>query len=425
MKVLVVGSGGREHALVWKIAQSPLVKKIYCAPGNAGTGELAENLNIDSDNVEKLLQFAMDNKVDLTVVGPENPLVAGIVDQFESRGLKIFGPIKSGALIEGSKVFSKEIMKKYAIPTADYGEFNNLEEAIDYIGRIKSPMVIKADGLAAGKGVLICHTKEEAAAAVNTIMKEKVFGSAGSRIIIEEYLKGEEASIIALTDSKTIVPLASSQDHKRVDDNDQGLNTGGMGAYSPAPVVDQKMMEEIENKVLKPFLFAMEKEGIKYKGVIYAGIMATRQGIKVLEFNCRFGDPETQPIMMRMKSDLVPIINAVIDEKLKDVAIEWDPRAAVCVVLASGGYPGIYGKNMPIFGLENTHELKEACIFHAGTKTDGGRTLTAGGRVLGVTALGSGIKEAINNAYEAVKLVNFRNMHYRKDIGRKAMAHLK
>jgi len=421
MKVLVVGSGGREHALVWKIAQSPKADKIYCAPGNAGTASLAENVQISAEDIQTLLCFAKDNKIDLTVVGPEAPLVSGIVNEFEKEGLKIFGPTREAAQIEGSKVFAKEIMTKYDIPTAQAAIFDNLVKAIDYIHEIGAPIVVKADGLAAGKGVMVCNTVKEAEEAVDLIMGKKEFGAAGSRVVIEEYLEGEEASILAFTDGKSIVPLASSQDHKRIFDGDKGPNTGGMGAYSPAPVVSDRLMEEINVNVLKPFVDGMRQEGVPYKGVIYAGIMVTKKGPKVLEFNCRFGDPETQPILMRMKSDIIPILEAVIDEKLDDRFIEWDERAAVCVVLAAGGYPGHYEKGFPINGLDRIDQLEDVIVFHAGTNLKNGAIVTSGGRVLGVTALGDNIKFAIEKAYRAVDLIHFKGMHYRKDIGKRAL----
>jgi len=421
MKVLVVGSGGREHALVWKIAQSPKADKIYCAPGNAGTASLAENVQISAEDIQTLLCFAKDNKIDLTVVGPEAPLVSGIVNEFEKEGLKIFGPTREAAQIEGSKVFAKEIMTKYDIPTAQAAIFDNLVKAIDYIHEIGAPIVVKADGLAAGKGVMVCNTVKEAEEAVDLIMGKKEFGAAGSRVVIEEYLEGEEASILAFTDGKSIVPLASSQDHKRIFDGDKGPNTGGMGAYSPAPVVSDRLMEEINVNVLKPFVDGMRQEGVPYKGVIYAGIMVTKKGPKVLEFNCRFGDPETQPILMRMKSDIIPILEAVIDEKLDDRFIEWDERAAVCVVLAAGGYPGHYEKGFPINGLDRIDQLEDVIVFHAGTNLKKEAIVTSGGRVLGVTALGDNIKFAIEKAYRAVDLIHFKGMHYRKDIGKRAL----
>ncbi|MFA6430908.1 MAG: phosphoribosylamine--glycine ligase [Candidatus Margulisiibacteriota bacterium] len=427
MKVLVIGSGGREHALVWKIAQSPLVKKIFCAPGNAGTAELAENIAISSDDVAALLKFAKENKIDLTVVGPEAPLVAGIVDEFEKTGLKIFGPCQKAAQIEGSKVFSKNFMAKYDIPTAQAAIFKNQKEAIGYINEIGTPLVVKADGLAAGKGVMVCLNKKEALEAIDQIMGKREFGSAGDQVVIEECLIGEEASILAITDGETIIPLASSQDHKRIYDNDEGPNTGGMGAYSPAPVVNEKMMDEINEKVLKPFVEGMKQEGTPYKGVFYAGIMVTKDGPKVLEFNARFGDPETQPILMRMKSDIVPIFVASADGKLKGKTIEWHKQAAVCVVLAAAGYPGKYAKGDVISGLENIHQITGAYVFHAGTKIESGkskidnRVVVNGGRVLGVTALGDTIKFAIQKAYQAVDLIKFKGMQYRKDIGKKAL----
>ncbi|MFH1542633.1 MAG: phosphoribosylamine--glycine ligase, partial [bacterium] len=329
MKILVIGSGGREHALVWKISQSKKVKKIYCAPGNAGTASLAENVNLKADDITGLLKFAKENKIDLTVVGPEIPLVLGIVDEFAKAGLKTFGPSKGGSKIEGSKVFSKEFMVKYDIPTAKAGIFSDIKEALLYIEEVGAPVVVKADGLAAGKGVLICKTKKEAQAAVKAVMEDKEFGSAGDQVVIEECLVGEEASIIAITDGETVIPLASSQDHKRVNDGDEGLNTGGMGAYSPAPIVTDQLMAEINEKVLTPFVQGMRQEGTPYKGVVYAGVMVTKKGPMILEFNARFGDPETQPIMMRMKSDIIPIFLASIDGTLSKHTIEWEKKAAV------------------------------------------------------------------------------------------------
>lgn len=426
MKILVVGSGGREHALVWKISQSKKVKKIYCAPGNAGTAGLAENIEIKADDIAGLLKFAKEKKIDLTIVGPEIPLVAGIVDQFEKAGLKVFGPNKAAAQIEGSKVWSKQFMAKYDIPTAQSGIFANLKEANDYIEQMGAPIVVKADGLAAGKGVIVAKTKKEALDAVKAIMADKQFGEAGNQVVIEECLVGEEASIIALTDGTTIIPLASSQDHKRVNDNDEGLNTGGMGAYSPAPIVTETLMEEINRTVLEPFVNGMKQEGITYKGVIYAGVMVTKKGPLVLEFNARFGDPETQPIMMRLKSDILELFEKVVSCKLSVVRkLEWDERVAVCVVLAAGGYPGKYEKGIEIKGLENIAQLPQAYVFHAGTTRKGTEVVTAGGRVLGVTALGDTIKFAISNAYQAVDLIKFKKMHVRKDIGKKALKHLK
>ncbi|MBI5399793.1 phosphoribosylamine--glycine ligase [Candidatus Saganbacteria bacterium] len=429
MKIMVVGSGGREHALIWKIKQSSVVAKIYCVPGNAGTAELAENVEIKADDINGLLKFAKEQKINLTVVGPEVPLAAGIVDLFNKNDLRIFGPSAAAARIEGSKVFAKQFMAKYGIPTAQSGIFADKKKAKAYINMMGAPIVVKADGLAAGKGVVVCQTVEAANQAVELIMEKKEFGQAGAQVVIEECLIGEESSIIALTDGETIVPLASSQDHKRIFDNDEGPNTGGMGAYSPAPVVTDGLMEQINNEVLLPFVQGMKQEGIVYKGVIYAGIMVTKAGPKVLEFNARFGDPETQPIMMRLKSDLVPILEAVIDGKLAGQKIIWDERAAVCVVLAAGGYPGKYETGLPITGLDKVHQVAKAYVFHAGTKIED-RTektehrlqiSTNGGRVLGVTALGDSLKFAIDKAYQAVSLINFKGMHYRKDIGGKAL----
>jgi phosphoribosylamine--glycine ligase len=421
MKILIIGSGGREHALAWKIAQSPLAEKIYCAPGNGGTASLTENVPLKAEDIAGLLKFAREKEIDLTVVGPEVPLSLGIVDEFQRAGLRIFGPNRAGAMIESSKAWAKEFMIKYGIPTAASGIFTDRQGALAYLAEVGAPIVVKADGLAAGKGVVVCQTKKEAAAAIDLIMKEKEFGEAGSRVVIEECLVGEEASIIALTDGETIVPLVSSQDHKRVFDNDQGPNTGGMGAYSPAPLVTERLMEEIKQTVLLPFVAGMKQEGIDFRGVVYAGIMVTKKGPKVLEFNARFGDPETQPIMMRLKSDLIPIIEAVIDRRLAKTPIVWEERAAVCVVLAAGGYPGKYEKGREIKGLDNVPQIKDAYVFHAGTELKEGKVLTSGGRVLGVTALGDSIKFAIQKAYQAVGLVSFAGMHYRKDIGKKAL----
>ncbi|MDD4179609.1 MAG: phosphoribosylamine--glycine ligase [Candidatus Margulisbacteria bacterium] len=425
MKVLVIGSGGREHALVWKIAQSPKIDKIYCAPGNAGTAQLAENIEIKADDIQGLLKFAQEKKIDLTVVGPEGPLVLGIVNLFEKAGLKIFGPRAEAARIEGSKVFSKEFMIKNDIPTAQAGIFADAPAAINYINEVGAPIVVKADGLAAGKGVIVARTKPEAIAAVKLIMEQKEFGAAGNKVVIEECLVGEEASIIAFTDGESVIPLASSQDHKRIFDKDQGPNTGGMGAYSPAPIVTDRLMSEIDLNVLKPFVSGMRQEGIDYKGVIYAGIMVTKKGPMVLEFNARFGDPETQPIMMRMKSDIVPVFEAIIDGKLDDRLIEWDERAAVCVVLAAGGYPGKYEKGIPISGLDKIDQLENVTVFHAGTKFAGAQVVTNGGRVLGVTALGGSIKFAIDKAYQATNMIHFKGMHYRKDIGKQALKYIR
>jgi phosphoribosylamine--glycine ligase len=421
MKVLVVGGGGREHALVWKIAQSPKVSKLFCAPGNAGISQQATLVPIQANDLNGLLKFALEERVDLTVVGPEDPLTRGIVDLFESKGLVIFGPNRKAAEIEGSKAFAKEIMRKYHIPTAAYEIFEEEKEAISYIREKGVPLVIKADGLAAGKGVIICKTMDEATHAVNQIMGKKVFGDAGKRVVIEECLVGEEASFIAFTDGKAILPMASSQDHKAVFDGDQGPNTGGMGAYSPAPVVTEEVHERILEKVLRPMIQGMGEEGRPYKGALYAGVMIDHGHPKVLEFNARFGDPETQPAVMRMKGDIIPILEACIQGDLSKRSIEWDPRTAVCVIMASKGYPGDYEKGKIIEGLNEVSKMKDIFAFHAATALKEGATVTNGGRVLGVTGLGEGIQKAIERTYQAVEKVFWEGVHYRKDIGFKAL----
>ncbi len=421
MKVLVVGSGGREHALVWKIAQSPKVTKIYCAPGNAGISGQATIVPVKGNDLNGLLKFALKKKIDLTVVGPEDPLTRGIVDLFESKGLSIFGSNQKAAEIEGSKVFAKEMMKKYRIPTASYEVFEDRMEAVNYIRHQGAPIVVKADGLAAGKGVIVCTTVEEAIQSVDRIMVERIFGEAGDRVVVEEYLVGEEASYIAITDGKAILPLASSQDHKPIFDGDQGPNTGGMGAYSPAPVVTDQVHERIMEKILRPIIQGMGEEGKPYKGVLYAGLMIHDGNPKVLEFNARLGDPETQPVLMRMKGDIVPILEACIKGNLSRCKIEWDHRASVCVVMASKGYPGDYEKGKTIEGLEEVSRMKDVFVFHAGTALKDGRTVTNGGRVLGVTGLGEDIPRAIERTYQAVKKISWEGVHYRTDIGQKAL----
>ena len=424
MKVLVVGGGGREHALVWKVAQSPKVSKVYCAPGNAGISEQAALVPIQANDLNRLLEFALKEKIDLTVVGPEDPLTQGIVDLFESKGLLIFGATKKAARIEGSKAFAKEMMKKYYIPTAFYEIFDNRDEAVKYIRKQGAPIVVKADGLAAGKGVIVCQTVEEAIQSVDQIMVEKIFGNAGNRVVVEEYLVGEEASYIAFTDGKTILPMASSQDHKPVLDGDQGPNTGGMGAYSPAPVVTDEVHEKIIEKILRPVIYGMGEEGRSYKGVLYAGLMIHNGHPKVLEFNARFGDPETQPVLMRMKGDIVPILEACVKGTLSQHKIEWDTRASVCVVMASKGYPGNYEKGKIIEGLKEVSRMERVFVFHAGTTLKDGQIITNGGRVLGVTGLGEDIPRAIEKAYQAVKKISWDGVHYRNDIGQKALCWL-
>ena len=421
MKVLVIGSGGREHALVWKIAQSPKVSQIYCAPGNAGISKLAQCVNINADSIDKLVDFAQEEKIDLTVVGPELSLSNGIVNEFNRKGLRIFGPSKKATEIESSKVFSKYLMKKYNIPTANYEVFRNSEKAFDYIKQQAFPLVIKADGLAAGKGVFIVKDLLQARDALDALMEEKKFGEAGRQVIIEEFLEGEEVSILAFCDGKTVVPMVSSQDHKKIYDNDQGPNTGGMGAYSPVPFYHDEFRKKVLEEILKPTIKGLQNEGREYKGVLYAGLILTKQGPKVLEFNARFGDPETQVILPRLKTDLIDILNAVIEDTLHKINIEWADSAAVCVVVASGGYPGKYQKRKAISGLERLEKMKDVIVFHAGTKFQDDKIITSGGRVLGITAWDETISKAKERAYRGVKEIYFEDMYYRKDIGAKAI----
>ncbi len=423
MKILVIGSGGREHALCWKIAQSKRCEKLYCAPGNGGISQVAEIVNINADDIDGLLNFAKKERIDLTVVGPEAPLVLGVVDIFQKAGLKIFGPTKDLAALEGSKVFAKELMKNLGVPTADFRVFERYEDAVEYVGAKNPPYVVKADGLAAGKGVVICKTEDAAKAALKEMMVEGIFGDAGRRVIIEDCLVGEEASIIVISDGKSVVPLASSQDHKRVFDNDKGPNTGGMGAYSPAPVITEALFKEIMERIIFPVISGLAAEGKPYKGALYAGIMLTDKGVFVLEFNARFGDPETQAILPRLKTDLVGALERAVDGRLANYDMEWDARPCVSVVMVSGGYPGNYEKGMEIRGLAEAMKLKDVAVFHAGTKlgkrsTNGNSLfITSGGRVLNVTALGSNLKNAIDNCYNAVRLISFDKVHYRTDIG--------
>jgi phosphoribosylamine---glycine ligase len=425
MKVLVVGGGGREHALVWKIAQSPRVRKIYCAPGNAGIAQMAECLSLFAEDVRGLAAWAQKEEVDLTVVGPEAPLTLGIVEDFRARGLRVFGPSRKAAEIEGSKAFTKDLMKKYGIPTGESETFTDPAAAGRYIKAKGAPLVVKADGLAAGKGVIICRTAEEAFSAVDLILVQKAFGAAGMKVVVEEFLEGEEASFLAFTDGENVLPLPTSQDHKAIYDNDQGPNTGGMGAYSPAPVVSEKIHREVMEKIMIPTVQGMAKEGREYQGVLYAGLMIKDGRAKVLEFNARLGDPEAQPLLMRMKSDLIPVLEATIDRKLAGQKIQWEERPAVCVVMASGGYPGSYEKGKPILGLRDAAKVRDAFVFHAGTALKEGKVVTNGGRVLGVTALGDGIQEAIQKAYEAVAKISWEGVYYRRDIGRKALQRIR
>ena len=388
MRVLVVGSGGREHVLAWQLHKSSRVQKVYCAPGNAGISSIAQCVNIAADNINDLVKFALDNQIELTVVGPEGPLTAGIVDAFTAAGLNVFGPDKAAAHLEGSKAFAKSIMEKYNIPTATSRTFTTAEEALAYLEETGAPVVIKADGLAAGKGVVVASTLAEAKEAVHRIMVDKEFGDAGSQLVVEEFLEGEEVSVLAFTDGNTVIPMISSQDHKAAYDGDTGPNTGGMGAYSPAPVLTWELLAEVEEKILRPTVAGLRNEGIVYKGVLYAGLMITADGPKVLEYNVRFGDPECQAVLPQLKSDLVSVMFAVINRCLHDVDIQWHDNHAACVVMASGGYPGSYEKGKVISGLEEAAGIEDVVVFHAGTAQQGDETVTAGGRVLGVTAWG-------------------------------------
>jgi phosphoribosylamine--glycine ligase len=421
MRILVIGSGGREHALVFKLRQSPRAEKIYCAPGNAGIGESAELVPIGAEEIDKLAAFVEKEKIDLTVVGPELPLTLGIAELFRKKGLRIFAPGREAAQLEGSKTFAKEILRENNIPTAGFAVFSDAAAAKKYLTTEKPPYVIKADGLAAGKGVLICASRQEAENAVDDVLTRRLFGAAGDKLVIEEFLEGEEVSFIVLTDGEHILPLASSQDHKRVFDRDEGPNTGGMGAYSPAPVVTPEIHRRIVAEILEPLLHGLKKKGIQYRGVLYVGVMLTAGGPKVLEFNARFGDPECQPLMLRLKSDLVPLIEATIEGTLDRVKAEWNDDAAVCVVLTAGGYPGSYEAGKEIKGLESLKDWRKGAVFHAGTIKKEGRWLTSGGRVLGITAVGKDIGEAVKEVYKAVGEIEWEGMHYRKDIAQRAL----
>jgi phosphoribosylamine---glycine ligase len=425
VKVLVIGNGGREHALAWKISQSPRADRVFVAPGNAGTAIDAENIPIPMYDVAALIAFAKENRVGLTVVGPEAPLAAGMVDAFEAEGLRAFGPSKLAAELEGSKAFCKELLHGAAVPTAEHHTFRDASSAIKFLQeREDMPIVVKADGLAAGKGVIVCDRRDEAIEAVNRIAGQKVFGPAGNRLVIEERLHGEEASIMAITDGRTILTLPSAQDHKRALDGDAGPNTGGMGAYSPAPVVDEAMLHWVEEHILVPSVHAMKRSRRPFRGVLYAGLMITNQGPKLLEYNVRFGDPECQPLLMRMKSDLLDLLDATVDAQLEHITPpEWDPRPAVCVVMASDGYPEKYAKGFPIRGLDEAAKVPDAKVFHAGTTLEDGRVVTTSGRVLGVTALGDNVAKAKLQAYTAVKCIRWDGAWCRKDISDKAFAH--
>lgn len=426
MRVLIIGSGGREHALAWKIAQSRKVKTIYCAPGNPGVAALnkGECVNVGPDDLDTLKLFVEDRKVGLIVVGPEAPLVDGFVDAFADAKCKVFGPVAAAARLEGSKAFAKQFMRRHNIPTAAYEEFEQPEAALEYVHAQGAPIVVKADGLAAGKGVTVAQTVEEAETAIQNAMVQGAFGAAGERVVIEECLVGEEASILAFCDGTRAVPMASSQDHKPVFDNDKGPNTGGMGAYSPAPVVTDEIFEQIEREILRPAVEGMAQEGVPYRGILYAGLMITERGPKVVEFNVRFGDPETQVVLPRMKSDIVPIFEACCDGTLEDLSIEYDAGPCVTVVMASGGYPGTYQKEMTISGIDDAERDENVMVFHAGTKRTGGLLMSNGGRVLNVTARGATLRETIDRAYTAVGRIHFDGAYFRRDIGQKALKRL-
>lgn len=420
MKVLVIGGGGREHALVWKLAQSRRVGQLYCAPGNAGISKLARCVPLKVDDIAGIVHFSKKEAIDLVVVGPELPLTLGLVDALEEAGIKAFGPSRAAAEIEGSKAFAKDLMRQYGIPTARYGVFTDLETARSFAREMKGPWVVKADGLAAGKGVLICDSLAEAETAIAEVLAGNVAGKAGEKIVIEEFLEGEELSILAFCDGKTIVPMVPAQDHKRIFDGDKGPNTGGMGAYTPVPGTDDKLMAEIDEKVLQPVIKALALEGRPYRGVLYPGLMLTKAGPKVLEFNARFGDPETQVVLPRLESDLGEIMLAAVEGRLHEVDIQWNPQACVTVVMASGGYPGAYRTGYPIWGLEEEYP-EDIIIFHSGTGWKDGKITTAGGRVLSVTALGSDIGRAQQRAYQAVQRIKFEGCQYRSDIAHRAL----
>ena len=423
MNILILGSGGREHALLWKLAQSPEATKLYAVPGNPGMAELAECVAGSIEDNASVVKLAQEKKIDLVVVGPEVPLMNGVVDALRAAGIKAFGPTKAAAELEGSKSFSKDIMKKYGIPTAKYEVFTDADAARAYIEKEGAPIVIKANGLAAGKGVIVAETKEQALDAVHEIMDDAAFGKAGSRVVIEAFMEGEEASLLAFTDGKTIRPMVSSQDHKRAYDGDKGPNTGGMGTYAPAPVMTKDMVEQATEKILKPMIAAMAKEGRPYQGCLYAGLMITEEGPKVVEFNARFGDPETQVVLPLLKGDLVKIMQACVDGTLDTAAVDWEDGAAVCVVMASGGYPKSYKKGYAIDGLKKAESLG-TFVFHAGTAKKDGKVVTSGGRVLGVTARGGGIKEATEKAYKGVEAIRFTDEFHRKDIAHRALERL-
>lgn len=420
LTILVVGGGGREHAIVKKLSESPKVRKLYCSPGNAGISALAECLPYKATDIDSIVDFAAANKIDLVFVAPDDPLTLGMVDRLNERGIRAFGPVQKAAMLEGSKVFSKNLMKKYGIPTAGYEIFSSSSAAIDYIKENgKFPVVVKADGLALGKGAIIVNDMNEAEAAVNSIMEDKIFGNSGNNVVIEEFLTGPEVTVLSFTDGDTVVPMVSSQDHKRAYDNDKGPNTGGMGAFSPSRIYDSKLATLCDERIFKPTINALKSEGITFKGVIYFQLMVTSEGPKVIEYNARFGDPETQAVLPRLKTDLVDIIDACIDGVLDKIEIEWDNGASACIVMASGGYPVKYETGFGISGLENFNDSDDIYVYHAGTKLKDGHAVTSGGRVLGVTAKAETLDKAISKAYAAVRKINFKNLHYRNDIGTK------
>ncbi|HEX9666162.1 MAG TPA: phosphoribosylamine--glycine ligase [Thermodesulfobacteriota bacterium] len=421
MKVLVIGGGGREHALCWKILQSPLVDRIYCAPGNAGISKIAECIDIKPMDIESLVRFSKAEEIDITIIGPEQPLAQGIVDKFNAEKLRVFGPSKEAALIESSKVFSKHLMRKYNIPTPFFSTFNNFSDAVKWVKEVKPPLVVKADGLAGGKGVVVCKTEDEIIDTLDSMMRGRIFGDAGGSVVIEELIEGEEVSFFVFTDGDTVIPLEPSQDHKALFDGDKGPNTGGMGAYSPAPIVTEELHNKIMERIMVPVIRALNKEGRRYKGVLYAGLMIKDSEPTVLEFNCRFGDPETQPLLMRMKSDIVPILNAVVDGDLNGYEIEWRPESSVCVVIASKGYPGDYKTGIELQGLEALEDLDNVVLFHAGTTIEDGKIVSNGGRILGVTTIGNSMNESIDLAYKAIRMMDDEDIYYRTDIGKKAL----
>lgn len=417
MKVLIIGKGGREHAIAWKLSKSKKISKLYCAPGNAGIEEFAQCVPIEATDIDKLVDYAKSERIDFTVVGMDDPLVMGIVDAFEKEGLRVFGPRKNAAIIEGSKAFSKDLMKKYHIPTAAYESFEDYDKALAYLKTQDMPIVIKADGLALGKGVLICNDFNEAEAGLKEIMLDKKFGTAGNKVVIEEFLTGPEISVLSFCDGNTVVPMVSAQDHKRALDHDMGLNTGGMGTFSPSRIYTQQLDKECMETIYKPTVAAMNSEGRTFKGIIYFGLMLTPKGIRVIEYNARFGDPETQVILPRLKTDLLEIFEACVDGTLDKMDIQWEDNAAVCVILASGGYPEKYEKGYAITGLESLQQKDNMIAFHAGTKKENGNIVTDGGRVIGITGVGKNLDDAIKIAYQGVELVNFEKKHYRTDIG--------